>query len=71
MPLNISEPSEAKAHLTHVSDETCCTATCSSKACPSGYRNLELSDFDEGVGKAVGLVGEHERAMAIFPFGSL
>lgn len=31
---------EAKAHLTRVSDETCCTATCSSVVCPTGYKNL-------------------------------
>ena len=29
--------SEAKAGLTHVSDETCCTATCSTVVCPEGY----------------------------------
>ncbi|CAK9017129.1 unnamed protein product [Durusdinium trenchii] len=28
----------AKAHLTRVSDETCCTATCSSVVCPTGYK---------------------------------
>ncbi|CAJ1452815.1 unnamed protein product, partial [Effrenium voratum] len=28
---------KAKAGLTHVSDETCCTATCSTVVCPEGY----------------------------------
>lgn len=31
---------EAKAKFTGVSDETCCTATCSSLKCPAGFKIL-------------------------------